>query len=71
MMVAVAAAVGAGLRLKRRHLPHARPQAGQHFLQHRIGADAQEAVAHLRLRVAVPEVESATQQRMRIAQVTL
>nr|GEU28209.1 hypothetical protein [Tanacetum cinerariifolium] len=67
VVVTVAAAIRAGLRLEPGlFFDDHRPQPRQHFLEHRIGADAQKAVAHLRLRVAVTQMESAAQQRVRI-----
>jgi len=67
MMVAMAAAISAGLRLKGRHLlRHRGAQPRQHLLQHRIGANAQETVADLRLRMPIPQVKGAAQQRVRI-----
>jgi hypothetical protein len=61
-MMAVAAAISAGLGLERRvFLGHGSAQTLQHVFQHAVAADAEEAVADLGLGVAVTEVESAAQ----------
>eukprot|EP01022_Parablepharisma_sp_SALTPOND_P030350 TRINITY_DN760_c2_g1_i1.p2 TRINITY_DN760_c2_g1~~TRINITY_DN760_c2_g1_i1.p2 ORF type:complete len:1290 (-),score=479.69 TRINITY_DN760_c2_g1_i1:1065-4934(-) len=74
MVVAVmvmATAIGTGFRFEGGlFLAHLCAQAFQHFLEHRILADAQEARATLmtdmRLGMTVAEVEGATQQQVRV-----
>lgn len=67
MVVPAASAVGPGLRLKlRSFFIHRSPQSLQHFLQHHVPVDAQETISHLRLRMAITEMERAAQKIMRI-----
>ncbi len=44
---------------------HHSPKAGEHAAQYGINPDAQEAITHLYLAMAIPKVESAAQQSFR------